>query len=223
MRIHTSRGIIVCLSSRACASVYLTLNLPAQMEAARPDPSSSPPAAESTAAEGASAALPLQLSQMLGDAAPKVADFTELLSGVPWTKQLMEDLSYQLRNHGRFEVVLTTIPGFAKIVALLAHCTRKRTKEEQCELHAEVLCYRGVTYYPRGRPSVEDPCVAHFETFPDTPMGVKDAFEFLKSSVQYLSRRGFCDSCLQQERPKKRIRLQSCDVCGECLLKRALA
>ena len=176
MRIHTSRGIIVCLSFRACA-----------------------------------------------DAAPKVADFTELLPGVPWTKQLMEDLSYQLRNHGRFEVVLTTIPGFAKIVALLAHCTRKRTKEEQCELHAEVLCYRGVTYYPRGRPSVEDPCVTHFETFPDTPMGVKDAFEFLKSSVQYLSRRGFCDSCLQQERPKRRIRLQSCNVCGACLLKRALA
>ena len=63
----------------------------------------------------------------------------------------------------------------------------------------------------------------HFETFPDTPMGVKDASEFLKSSVQYLSGRDFCDSCLQQERPKKRIRLQSCNVCGECLLKRALA
>ena len=223
MRIHTSCGIIVCLSSRACASVYLTLNLPAQMEAARPDPSSSPPAAESTAAEGASAALPLQLSQMLGDAAPKVADFTELLPGVPWTKQLMEDLSYQLRNHGRFEVVLTTIPGFAKIVALLAHCTRKRTKEEQCELHAEVLCYRGVADYPRFRPPMEAPCATHFETFPDTPMGAKDAFELLKSSVQYLSRRGFCEGCLQQEPPKKRIRLQSCDVCGECLLKRALA
>ena len=52
--------------------------------------------------------------------------------------------------------------------------------------------------------------------------GTKDAFEFLKSSVQYLSRRGFRDSCLQQERPKKRIRLHNCDVCGECLLKRAL-
>ena len=92
MRIHTSRGIIVCLSFRACA-----------------------------------------------DAAPKVADFTELLPGVPWTKQLMEDLSYQLRNHGRFEVVLTTIPGFAKIVALLAHCTRKQKKEELRELHVEVF------------------------------------------------------------------------------------
>lgn len=86
-----------------------------------------------------------------------------------------------------------------------------------------MLCYRGVADYPRTRPAVKDPFVAHFETFPDTPTGTKDAFEFLKSSVQYLSRRGFCECCLQQERPKKRIRLQSCDVCGECLLKRALA
>ena len=106
---------------------------------------------------------------------------------------------------------------------MLVHVTRKQKKEQRRELHAEVLCYRGVADYPRARPSVEDACVTHFETFLDTPTGVKEAFEFLKSSVQYLSRRGFCDSCLQQERPKKRIRLQSCNVCGECLLKRALA
>ena len=135
----------------------------------------------------------------------------------------MEDLAYQLRNYGRFEVTLTTIPGFAKIVAELVRFTRRQKKEERRELRAEVLCYRGVADYPRARPTVEDPCVSHFETYPDTPMGTKDAFEFLKSSVQYLARRGFCDSCLQQERPKKRIRLQSCDACGESLLKRALA
>ena len=188
------------------------------------DASGSSPAAESSTAQGiATTALPLQLSQMLGDAAPKVADFTELLPGIPWTKQLMEDLSYQLRNHGRFEVTLTTIPGFAKIVAELVAFTRKQKKEERRELHAEVLCYRGVADYPPARPSMEHACVTHFETVPDTPMGVKDAFEFLKSSLQYPSRRGFCDSCLQRGRPKKRIRLQNCDVCGECLLKRALA
>ena len=187
------------------------------------DASISPPAAESTAAEGAAAALPLQLSQTLGDAAAKVATFIELLPGPPWTQQLMEDLSYQLRHHGRFEVVLTTMPGFAKVVTIIVHRTRQQKKAELRELHAEVLCYRGVADYPRARPAVEDPLVAHFETFPDTPMGAKAAFEFLRTSVQYLSRRGFCESCLQLERPKKRIRLWSCDVCGECLLKRALA
>ena len=94
MRIHTSHAIIVCLSSRTCDNVYLILNLPAQMEAARTssfpqepaDAFISSPAAESSTAQGiATTALPLQLSQMLGDAARKVADFTELLPGIPWT------------------------------------------------------------------------------------------------------------------------------------------
>lgn len=136
MRIHTSRTINVCLSSRACGSVYLTLSLPAQMEAActssfpqaPADPSNSPPVAEATAAEGA-AALPLQLRQKLGAAGPKVADFTELAPGVPWSRQLMEDLSFQLRNYGRFEVTLSTIPGFAKIVAKLALFTRRQNEK----------------------------------------------------------------------------------------------
>ena len=105
----------------------------------------------------------------------------------------MADLSYQLRSHGRFEVTLTTIPGFAKIVAELVPLTRRQRREERRELRAEVLCYRGVADYPRFRPPMEAPCVTHFETFPNTPMGAKDAFEFLKSSVQYLSRRGFCE------------------------------
>ena len=130
-------------------------------------------------------------------------------------------LRRNISERGRIDVVANTKGGHQFYEVLLDSGALEVFGEH--ELHAEVLCYRGVADYPRARPSVEDPCVTHFETFPDTPVGVKDAFEFLKSSVQYLSRRGFCEGCLQQEPPKKRIRLQSCDVCGECLLKRALA
>ena len=46
-------------------------------------------AAETTVAGDAAAALPPQLNEMLGDAAPKVASFAELVRGVSWTQQLM--------------------------------------------------------------------------------------------------------------------------------------
>jgi hypothetical protein len=44
-------------------------------------------AAETTVAGDAAAALPPQLNEMLGDAAPKVASFAELVRGVSWTQQ----------------------------------------------------------------------------------------------------------------------------------------
>ena len=87
-------------------------------------------AAETTVAGDAAAALPPQLNEMLGDAAPKVASFAELVRGVSWTQQLMEDVSHQLRNFGAFRVALDDVPGFAKIHVLLVHCTRKQQKQE---------------------------------------------------------------------------------------------
>ena len=53
-------------------------------------------AAETTVAGDAAAALPPQLNEMLGGAASKVASFAELVRGVSWTQQLMEDVSHQL-------------------------------------------------------------------------------------------------------------------------------
>ena len=60
------------------------------------------------------------------------------------------------------------------------------------------------------------------KAFPDSKQGVKDAFEYLKESVAYMSRRGFCGACLALERPRKCLRIQGADVCGQCLLKKAI-
>ena len=92
---------------------------------------------------------------------------------------------------------------------LLAHCTRKQKKQELRELHAEVSCCRRVLDCPQHSSIAEHPLVTDFKIFPDTPQGAKAAIEFLQASVQYLSRRGFCETCLQLERPKKRSRLQN--------------
>ena len=68
----------------------------------------------------------------------------------------------------------------------------------------------------------EYPYIPRQRAFPDSKQGVKDAFEFLKESVAYVSSRSFCDDCLALERPRKCFRIQGADVCGQCLLKKAL-
>ena len=162
------------------------------------------------------AALPPQLSSVLGDAAATVCEFTELMPGVPWTTQLMEELSNNINDARCFSVALTHVPGFAKVVARLDLIETKKKKEKTCAVEARVFCYK-VLHPP------EAPYIAKFQTFPHTPQGMKEAFEFLREAVNYVSRRGFCESCLHLERHTKRIRLQGSDVCGECLLKRALS
>ena len=151
-------------------------------------------------------ALHPQLSGMLGDVAATVCEFTELMPA-----QLMEELCNDIKE-SEFSVALTHVPGFAKVVARLDLTEKK--KEKTCAMEASILCY--------GQPP-ETPYIAKFQTFPHTPQGMKEAFEFLREAVNYVSRRGFCESCLHLERHTKRIRLQGSDVCGECLLKRALS
>jgi len=125
-------------------------------------------AAETTVAGDDAAALPPQLNEMLGDAAPKVASFAELVRGVSWTQQLMEDVSHQLRNFGAFRVALDDVPGFAKIHVLLVHCTRKQKKQELRELHAEVSCCRRVLDRPQHSSIAEHP---RFQNIPGHSAG----------------------------------------------------
>ena len=58
--------------------------------------------------------------------------------------------------------------------------------------------------------------------FPDTPEGIKQAFEYLKEQVSWLKNRGFCQHCLRGERPAKRIKLVGLDFCTPCLMGRML-
>ena len=88
--------------------------------------------------------LPPQLDRTLGDAAPSVAEFSELGPGIPWTPQLLGDLYEQLRNRGTYEVTITTMPGYAKVVAAIC-CEHRRKQKETAMVGflASVACYGG--------------------------------------------------------------------------------
>ena len=173
--------------------------------------------------------FPPQLAKMLPpDTAMNVAGYMELIPGIPWTKSLMEDLLHQIRGTGcgcGFAPALTSVPGYGKIEIVMTTCTRKQRRkgkeEEITSIYTSVRCYRGVNDYPPDRPSTEHAYSAGEKDFPYTEQGIMHAFEFVKSTLQYLKNRGFCADCLQLERPRKRIRLMDAEVCGQCLLKRA--
>ena len=166
--------------------------------------------------------LPPQLSRALGDAAASVEQFAELAPGIPWSPQILDGLYDQLLNRGRYGVTITTLPGYAKIIAAIT-CEYKRKKGETviAGLLADVECYRGIPDTPPPRPQ-EHPYIPKSKFFPNNKQGLKDAFDFLKESVNQVARTGFCDDCLALERPRKRLRIQGADVCGECLLKKAI-
>ena len=162
--------------------------------------------------------LPPQLSRALGDAAANVEQFAELAPGIPWSPQILDGLYDQLLDTGDYEVTITTLPGYAKITAAVA-CDYKRKGMQGFRAHVE--CYSGIPDTPPPYPC-EIPYRARNKCFPNSKQGLKDAFEFLKESVNQVARTGFCDDCLALERPRKRLRIQGADVCGECLLKKAI-
>ena len=130
----------------------------------------------------------------------------------------LDDLYEQLRHQGQYEVTITNMPGYAKVVAALTcehHLQPLPAKPVMVGFRADVACYREQQTH-------ESLYIPKSKAFPDSKQGVKDAFEYLKESVAYMSRRGFCGACLALERPRKCLRIRGADVCGQCLLKKAI-
>ena len=94
----------------------------------------------------------------------------------------------------------------------------RRKGQTTYELEAPAMCFRGVYDVPQYQ--IEQGLVAKRAAFPDTPQGVKDAFDFMKEKINWVKRRGFCQDCRGKQPPKKRIRLSTQPVCGECLMGR---
>ena len=166
--------------------------------------------------------LPPQLSRALGDAAASVEQFAELAPGIPWSPQILDGLYDQLLDKGGYEVTITTLPGYAQVTAAIT-CEYDEKGGEPVILGflADVLVFRGIPDTPHPHPH-EHPYIPKSKCFPNSKQGLKDAFDFLKESVNQVARTGFCDDCLALERPRKRLRIQGADVCGECLLKKAI-
>ena len=145
-----------------------------------------------------------------------VGAFNELMPGVPWSNELKEELYTQLCREGAWEVDLQ-VQGYDKVTVMLLKSSTTYKKVTTHSLEAVVSCFRGVSDHPI-YPELGY-CAAR-KSFPNTAGGVVQAFEFIKEAVNHVKRRGFCQGCLGKERPRKRIRMSTGDLCGQCFMQR---
>ena len=151
------------------------------------------------------------------EVAGNIRSMTFLMSGVPWTPRLMEELHESIAMdhvwHFHFHLI-----GYTKVTVMLARVEKGPKKNKTYELEAAVKAFNGVFDVPQHR--FEHGKVVRRERFPDGPAGVKSAVEFLQEGVQFAKQKGgFCETCANREPPEKRFRRNNgSSQCGKCLV-----
>ena len=170
-----------------------------------------------------------------GQPAQTIAGFCELMPGVPWTTQLVDDIFYELQtaqecSQGKsvkqFNFRLPAMPRLSEVyhVEGWMKVMNPRGAEALVVWLAVIKTDRWVqnpiaAMNGHGRLDVKK------QSFPNTREGLKHAIQHLQEAAQWLSRRGICVDCPGREefRALKRIRLADHEVCGSCLVARAVA
>ena len=188
--------------------VLREMRLELQAEPAEAVAQTSPPP---TATEAA-VQLPPQLAAALGDNAARVADMCFLAPGVPWSNQLLDDILADLRYSGSI-TFLSERGGVVARVMLMAQvqlATRRRPRTET--LLATIYTRRSAD------------AAAQMSLYRDLPdqsfnrAGLRKMIEWCQENVNNVHRRGFCNPCLDGQRPAKRLRVSGSQVCSTCLL-----
>ena len=164
-------------------------------------------------------AIPQQLALQLSVHAAAVQDFCNMAPGIPWTNQMLDDMLETLEQTNLSSNIELTPPvhGLTKIGAYIFRDQRKVKKEMKSEIRATVHYYCGHD----GPNGFEIPNT--FEKMFDCDRaGLKDAICYLQRHVQNVKRRGLCKTCLTAERPTKRLRVSDTNLCGSCLLQKAM-
>jgi len=167
-----------------------------------------------------------QLEKVLQDRPVQIIErFCELMPGVPWTNQLVDDMFDEFKRRDVLMITAVAPEGVGRVEAYISTVWQEGRRVKGREpatwktIQAWLLCWR-----KSGRPEqTHEPalCVKKVH-FPYTRQGFKEAVRHLQEAQQWLFRRGFCRSCVLNEPPVKRIRLSTQPYCTTCLLQSAL-
>jgi hypothetical protein len=162
--------------------------------------------------------IPPQLDHVLpGPALLSVNEMCEMMPGIPWTNQILDDLVDTLRDTNIFQVNNLSPPvgGITAITVGLYHERTRVKGKRKMEISARVFYYCSAQSH-RGH---ENPATK-VTIFPLDRTGVKAAIEFLQATVQNIKRRGMCEPCRTLEPPVKRLRVGNSGLCASCLVKK---
>ena len=165
-----------------------------------------------TATEAAAQSLPPQLAAALGDNAARVADMCFLAPGVPWSNQLLDDMLADVRQCGTIDFTNGRNGVIIRVVirGQVQHATRRRPRTENLE--ASIYARR------RTDPVIQMSSYKDSSDQPFTRAGLRKTIEWCQENANNVFRRGFCDPCLDGQRPAKRLRVSGSQVCSSCLL-----
>ncbi len=161
--------------------------------------------------------IPPQLDNVLpGPALLSVNEMCEMMPGIPWSNQILDDLLDTLGDYNIFPEInfLPPVNGITKIEVGLFRQRMKVKGGWKMEIDARVSYYCGhLNQHGHECPGQKE------KIFPMDRTGVKAAIEFLQTSVQDIKRRGLCEPCRTLELPVKRLLVGSTGLCGTCLMK----
>ena len=172
-----------------------------------------------------------------GQPAQIIAGFCELMPGVPWTTQLVDEIFCDLQTSidlvgdqaKEFSFVLDQVLSTDWHVEGYMKVTKEVTKARGARGAEALVVWLEVGNGTAYRDAFPDELVVKKQNFPNTREGLKHAIQHLQEAAQWLSRRGICTDCLNRkdwvgrDTPMKRIRLADHEVCGSCLVARAVA
>ena len=169
-----------------------------------------------------------QLEKVLQDRPVQIIErFCELMPGVPWTTQLVDDMFEEFTYRGLLQIPAVAPEGVGRVEAYISTIWQegRRVKGREPATTKTIRAWLQCWINP-GRPeqpSYESSLTVKKADFPYTPQGFKEAVRHLQEAQQWLFRRGFCRSCVLNEPPVKRIRLSTQPYCTTCLLQHALS
>ena len=169
-----------------------------------------------------------QVEQVVADGPAEIIErFCELMPGVPWTTQLVDDMFEEFTRRDVLLIPAVAPEGVGRVEAYISMTLQeeRRVKGREPVTTKTIQAWLQCWIKP-GRPEqgVYEPslCVKK-ANFPYTPQGFKEAVRHLQEAQIWLFRRGFCRGCILNEPPMKRIRLSTQHYCTTCLLQHALS
>ena len=139
---------------------------------------------------------------------------TELIPGVPASKENLKTLLEHLMKEGSFDLEGT---DETRVLLLVAKCRKKTRIEVQLLGKAEVIRWEHEVYNQR-------PCVC-IQLFECTEDGLLEALLYAKQNRKRYREEGPCPDCVRSHEshpPKKKLKAKGMPKCEECMLRAIL-
>ena len=158
-----------------------------------------------------------QLANLVGcDIATRaIEEFVQAAPGIPWSVDMLDDLLEELEQTGSFRSI-RDYKNMHFIIHLVKQGINKSCKRFDTMLEGQITVY----YQDELRMTREEKTQRSFsrttKQSPCTRKGLITILQDIQREVNKIKQRGFCDDCLTNEPPRKKLCVRKLNKCGGC-------